>query len=95
MSPILWLGLCLAALPFFLWAAWRLLLAAISSRCPRCGSKFYSVPVCGDRRYERWHCRACNRDWDERYDDWDPRDARWVRNGIRNHFTGGGGTSAP
>ena len=95
MSPILWLGLCVAALPFFLWAAWRLLLAAISSRCPRCGSKFYSVPVCGDRRYERWHCRACNRDWDERYDDWDPRDARWARNGIRNHFTGGGGTSAP
>lgn len=72
-APCLWVGL--AALPFGLWLARRLLLAAIASRCPQCGSKFYAVPVCGDRRYERWHCRACNRDWDERYDDWDPRDA--------------------
>ncbi len=64
----------IAALPIVLWIARRLLLAAIASRCPHCGSKFHAVPVCGDRRYERWHCRACERDWDERYDDWDPRD---------------------
>jgi hypothetical protein len=72
-SPWFWVGL--AALPVVVWAARRLLLAAIASRCPRCGSKFYAAPVCGDRQYERWHCRACNHDWVERYDDWDPRES--------------------
>ena len=70
-----WCWVALAAVPLCLWVAWRMLLAAISSRCPRCGSKFYAVPVCSDRRYERWHCRACQCDWEERYDDWDPREA--------------------
>lgn len=69
-----WFWIALAALPLCLWAARRLLLTTIASRCPRCGSKFYSMPVCGDRQYERWHCRACDFDWVERYDDWDPRD---------------------
>ena len=73
LTPWFWVGL--AVLPLLLWVARRLLLAAIASRCPHCGSKFYAVPVCGDRRYERWHCRACNRDWDERYDDWDPSES--------------------
>ncbi|QJW98039.1 hypothetical protein FTUN_5619 [Frigoriglobus tundricola] len=73
-SVALGLVLGITALPFSLWIVRRVLLAAISSRCPHCGSKFYAVPVCGDRRYERWHCRACERDWDERYDDWDPRE---------------------
>ena len=59
-------------MPFALWVAWRVIRTAIASRCPYCGSKFYAVPVCGDRRYERWHCRACERDWDERYDEWEP-----------------------
>lgn len=68
-----WFWAALAAAPPLLWASRRLILAAISSRCPHCGSKFYSVPVCGDRSYERWHCHACGSDWEERYDDWDPR----------------------
>ena len=75
-TPCLWFGL--PALLVGLWAARRLLLAAIASRCPRCGSKFYSEPVCGDRRYERWHCRACGREWEERYGDWDPRPSEWA-----------------
>ena len=78
-TPCLWASL--AALPILLWIARRLLLAAIASRCPSCGSKFYAVPVCGDRRYERWHCRACNRDWDERYDDWNPNKTGWSEPG--------------
>src|ERR1700755_2649010 len=49
MPPIVWFGLGLLALPFCLWLARRLLLAAIASRCPQCGSKFYATPVCGDR----------------------------------------------
>lgn len=65
-----WIGLAL--LPLVLWAARRLLIAAIASRCPACGSKFHAVPVSGDRRYERWHCSACDRYWDERYDDRNP-----------------------
>jgi hypothetical protein len=72
-SVYFWAGL--VAIPLCLWAARWLLLVAIASRCPRCGSKFYSHLVCGDRRFERWHCRACNFDWEEREDDWDPREA--------------------
>ena len=67
-----WLWCGLLSLPVLLWAGRRFLLAAAASRCPLCGSKFHSVPVCGDRRYERWHCEACDHDWDERYDEWDP-----------------------
>lgn len=94
MSPIVWLILGLVALPFVLWGVWRLLHVAIASRCPRCGSKFYAVPVCGDRRYERWHCRACNHDWDERYDDWDPRNPQWMRHGIGEFSTNGDETDS-
>ncbi len=73
-----WLWVALALLPFLVWVGRRLLLAGIASRCPRCGSKFYSDPVCGDRYYERWHCRACGCDWEERYDEWDPRITNWI-----------------
>jgi hypothetical protein len=66
-----WLGFAVAAIavgPLALWLVWRGLIAAISSRCPQCGRRYHSRPVCGDRRYERWHCGACDHEWVERYD---------------------------